>query len=464
MSLESGNLVPPVETSPWSARTVHSRKTWAEWLASVFEYFLPENCKQDAELTRRGRLLIHFGLQGALFGAIFAGFYTVIGHYWGTAIVITCSVVFAGIPNFLRRTADLDTAGHMLVGTMAAGFLALACVEGGVHGHALAWLASVPLCGLLLLGTRSAITWGGACLILGGFTVTLEALGFDFTPAYEARWHFLVDAAGNLGLIVFLFILGLIFELNRSRAHNRMRDSLDDLASSNERLTYLNNEKTEFLGMAAHDLKNPLTSVIGFAQLLAMDPNSRTSESGKIIERSGRRMLELIQDLLDANAIEEGRYGGQVERTNVSLLVADCVQRNHAAATRKEILVLVSIAGEVWAMADRKAASQILDNLISNALKFSAKGTCVHIQMITRDGQVIVGVQDEGPGISAADQKRLFQKYVRLAARPTGGESSTGLGLSIVKRLAEAMGGTVQCQSALGQGTTFTLHLRTAKS
>ena len=100
-----------------------------------------------------------------------------------------------------------------------------------------------------------------------------------------------------------------------------------------------------------------------------------------------------------------------------------------------------------------------MDNLVSNALKYSPPTSTVRLQIFAEAGCVVVSVQDEGPGINQEDQKKLFQKFTRLSARPTGGESSTGLGLSIVKRLAEAMSGAVQCQSALGFGATFTLRL-----
>jgi two-component system sensor histidine kinase/response regulator len=111
------------------------------------------------------------------------------------------------------------------------------------------------------------------------------------------------------------------------------------------------------------------------------------------------------------------------------------------------------------ARGDRAAILQILDNLISNALKYSPPKTTVHVHTLPEREHVVVSVRDEGPGINEEDQKKLFQKFSRLSARPTGGESSTGLGLAIVKRLAEAMSGTVQCHSVPGSGATFSLRL-----
>jgi signal transduction histidine kinase len=109
--------------------------------------------------------------------------------------------------------------------------------------------------------------------------------------------------------------------------------------------------------------------------------------------------------------------------------------------------------------ADEVATLQILDNLVSNALKYSQPTTVVEVTAAQENGWAIVMVKDQGPGLSEADQKMLFRKFTRLTAKPTHGESSNGLGLSIVKRLAEGMGGSIECRSVLGQGATFRLKL-----
>jgi signal transduction histidine kinase len=170
-------------------------------------------------------------------------------------------------------------------------------------------------------------------------------------------------------------------------------------------------------------------------------------------------MRDLITNLLDANAIEEGRFTSNLERCDLNALLAECVAHNSAAATRKEIALEIFPAAAAWARADRTATLQILDNFISNAVKYSPLKSTVRLRTATADGRVSVAIADQGPGLSAEDQKKLFRKFTRLTARPTGGESSNGLGLSIVKRLAEAMGGAVECQSALGAGATFIVHL-----
>jgi len=244
------------------------------------------------------------------------------------------------------------------------------------------------------------------------------------------------------------------------RAHMKMQAALAELAQSNERLVHLNNEKNEFLGIAAHDLKNPLTIILGSAQLagLADDPGETRQLLDNIAE-AAIRMNGLISDLLDVNAIEQGRFASTVEPCDLGQLVEQSVKNNLPAAGKKLIQIQMDLAPGLLASANAAATLQILDNLISNALKFSHSRTTVQVRTLAQANHVLVAVRDEGPGITAADQKKLFQKYTRLAARPTGGESSNGLGLAIVKRLAEAMAGSIECSSTPGAGATFTLRL-----
>ena len=422
--------------------------------------FLFGPCLSDPELWRRGRLISRFGFLGFLFGMIFALFYLLIGHRWGTLIVAVCSLGFVVTPFLMRATQSLNFAGNLLAAIMTAGFAALCCVEGGLSGHAIAWLAIVPLCAFLLAGRRAALWWLLICFVTASTVIALALGGISLPADYPARWQPVVSATGYLALIVFLFCLGMIFETGRERAFNKMQEALAKLEASNEQLILLNNEKNEFLGIAAHDLKNPLTTIILGAEMMqGSNPAAQHKTVIQGIIRAGTRMRDLISNLLDANAIEEGRFTSNLERCDLAALLAECAGHNSAAATRKEIQLEMVPSGEAWACADRAATLQILDNFVSNAIKYSPLKSTVRLRVMTAAGKASVVIADQGPGLSPEDQKRLFRKFTRLSAKPTGGESSNGLGLSIVKRLAEAMGGSVECQSQLGQGSTFILHL-----
>ena len=420
----------------------------------------PEEFLSDPERTRRAKLISRFGVLGSLFGLAYAVFYLLIGHKWGAFIIIVCSSCFAAAPFWMRRRKTIEPVGHFLSLALTCGFTALCFVEGGLHGHAIAWLVSVPLCAFLLLGQKAATQWAVLAFLAASLVVALELMGIRLPIKYDMRWHTVVSAAGYLGLIAFMFILAMIFEKGRVRALSNMQDALVKLAAANERLVHLNNEKNEFLGIAAHDLKNPLTVILGSVELVKMtdEPRQINKLLGNI-SGSANRMLDLITNLLDVNAIEQGKFTSNIEPCDIAALLQRSVENNQPAATRKSIAIRVGASEGLWAKADPAATLQILDNLISNALKYSPPNTTVYLHTLPEANYILVSVRDEGPGISEADQKKLFQKFTRLSARPTGGESSTGLGLAIVKRLAEAMSGTIQCYSAPGTGSNFTLRL-----
>jgi signal transduction histidine kinase len=445
---------------PQAGRFAAAVAKWGGRFMALVDRPIPPELSADPEHARRARLVTRFGVLGSLFGFVFAVFYLLIGHKWGTSIILLCSLGVAATPFLMTWKKSAELAGNFFALNLTLGFTGLCFVEGGLHGHAIAWLVSVPLCALLLAGRKSARRWALIVFAAAGLVAGLDLAGISLPLGYDPKWNSIVSAAGYLGLILFMFILGMVFEVGRARAFSKMQDALAELAATNEQLVHLNNEKNEFMGIAAHDLKNPLTVIVGSAELLTMskDPERTAKFTGTILA-AARRMRDLITNLLDANAIEQGKFIQRLERCDLRELVEQSVDHNQTSATKKNISIRVGLSEGLWAKADRAATLQILDNLISNALKYSPPNTTVHVHSLPEAEHVLITVRDEGPGISEADQKKLFQKFTRLSARPTGGESSTGLGLAIVKKLAEAMSGTVQCQSTLGTGATFILRL-----
>ena len=170
---------------------------------------IPAEFLADPERTRRAKLVSRFGLLGALFGLVYATFYMMIGHKWGVLIILVCSSCFAIAPFLMHRTKSIELAGNLLSLTLTAGFTALCFVEGGVQGHAIAWLVSVPLCALLLLGQRAATRWAVIAFLAATVVVTLNLTGVRLPVMFDAKWNPIVSAAGYLGLIAFMFFLGI---------------------------------------------------------------------------------------------------------------------------------------------------------------------------------------------------------------------------------------------------------------
>jgi two-component system, sensor histidine kinase and response regulator len=244
----------------------------------------------------------------------------------------------------------------------------------------------------------------------------------------------------------------------------RVRTHLE-LKHARERLRELNDEKNEFMGIVAHDLRSPLGTINGFAELILDDPQASrpdVEDSARRIRDTATRMAEMVQNLLDANRIERGEMELNLAPTDLGTVVAAVVEAQRPRALAKsQTLQFERQTGPVPAVIDPSVTVQVIENLVSNAVKYSPRGKNIVVRLKSAVDATRVEVQDEGPGLSAEDQKKLFGKFARLSAKPTGGEHSTGLGLSIVKRLLEAMNGRVWCESELGKGATFVVQFPT---
>ncbi len=229
-------------------------------------------------------------------------------------------------------------------------------------------------------------------------------------------------------------------------------------------LEELDREKNEVLGIAAHDLKNPLAHIIlttgTITRYYERMTDTELQRQMSSINAVAVRMTEIISNLLDVNAIERGALTLHPTHFDIVPKVNSLVEEYSAQANEKGISLHANFpTTPAIVFADKSATKQVLDNILSNAVKYSPLGKKVFIRVKTLTDVIRVEVQDEGEGISPGDMTKLFGKFARLSARPTGGEHSTGLGLSIVKKMVEAMNGRVWCESELGNGATFIVEL-----
>jgi signal transduction histidine kinase/Flp pilus assembly protein TadD len=243
------------------------------------------------------------------------------------------------------------------------------------------------------------------------------------------------------------------------------------LNDKNVQLISLDDEKNEFLGIAAHDLKNPLGSIKLLSEVLneygEVIKEQRVVEMSGLIKKSAEQMLEMTTNLLDINAIEQGKVHFDIHRLNLSQTLREIVQMNQYRADAKNISIEILLPNtSVYAFADENALMQIIENLLSNAVKYSPLGTSIKASVSAVSSALLpsetiarIAISDEGPGLTNEDKRKLFGKFARLSAQPTAGEHSTGLGLSIVKRMVEQMNGYVFCESQQGSGATFIVEL-----
>ncbi len=233
-----------------------------------------------------------------------------------------------------------------------------------------------------------------------------------------------------------------------------------ELEKANQKLIKLNKEKDEFIGIVAHDLRNPLSGIIGLCELAKTD--DEPFDKAPFIEDvrdCGDRMLELTEQLLEVSHIES--FHGAIEKKDVhwNLIVDDSVEHFSKQAALKKITIERDLEAteDLVTQSHQEWLQVCVNNLLSNAIKYTPPYGKVFIRTRIKDNQVEIEVKDTGPGISREDQAKMFGKFVRLSASPTGNESSTGLGLYIVKKMCERLGLDIKVNSELGFGTALIL-------
>lgn len=237
-----------------------------------------------------------------------------------------------------------------------------------------------------------------------------------------------------------------------------------ELARKNAELDAAVREKNQILGMAAHDLRNPLGVIVGMVDLLVEElGESLSAENRQLltgVAASADYMRGLVDDMLDYSKINAGRLELQLQPVDIAELIRDNLAFNSILANKKgSKLCFEGDARPLVLQIDSRRIQQVLNNLISNALKFSATGTTITVTVRRSGDEVTIAIADQGQGIAADERSKLFKPFSLTRTRSTANEKSTGLGLAIVRRIVEAHGGHIRLESQVGQGSTFFVSL-----
>ena len=358
--------------------------------------------------------------------------------------------VLRGVIALWAASAIVGLAVSWPAGQQVAAAAALALIVATLTAGIVAWRA----------GFRPALAYLAAAspfLVIG----TTFAVLFALDPANgdgALPWLQTAIVAEALGLALALVVRIRVLRSEREGAV--VAREVAEMASV--ALREASDMKTHLLGITAHDLRSPLTTIAGAAEMIEHETPGRRDlhDLSDLIRRGAGRMLALIDDLLVTAALDGGQVRLHRTRLDVTVLAHEVVlDYGQPAADKGQTLVLHPCDDAVEATLDAERIRAVLDNLVSNAVKYTPLGGRIDVTCQSTSGEVRIAVSDTGPGLSPDDLAGLFQRFRRLTATPTAGETSTGLGLAIAHEFAVLHGGRIDAESALGDGTTFTLVL-----
>lgn len=267
---------------------------------------------------------------------------------------------------------------------------------------------------------------------------------------------------GNAGILVGQHDLQEAEELHSTllKLNSELNTISRDLQKRTAQLEQANTLKNRFLGIAAHDLRNPLASIYAYIELLKDDlasvQGSTLAQPLQDIQSEVEYMLNLVSNLLDYSVIEQGHLELELQEIDLQQLLNQVVQLNSLLAQKREVTIRLEIRDDPgFVLLDLYRIRQVLNNLISNAVKFSPPGCTVLVTLLHDGETAIVSVQDQGAGIPADELGRLFTPFGKTHHKPVSGEKSTGLGLAICRNMVEAHNGRIWVENAVEGGACF---------
>ncbi|MCU0426124.1 MAG: sensor histidine kinase [Candidatus Kapabacteria bacterium] len=309
---------------------------------------------------------------------------------------------------------------------------------------------------------------GWSIFLLGASLRSLATIGVT-------RFSWMADHIPVMGVALETILLSLALADRISLLKQQQAEVLEraveartlELQKSNVALEEADRFKTQILSIAAHDLKNPLAQILGFTQLAEMhlekqEAVNTTNDLGELLHHvhySADRMLEFVNNILDSASMELGKIQIVYDAFSLSMMLNGVYENYVFAASQKQQKIMLEQEQDIFIEGDGERIQQVFDNLVSNAVKYSPQGKTIWLRMRILEEAVQVEVQDEGPGLNEEDKRKLYGFFQRLSAQPTGGESSNGVGLAIVKKIVELHKGRIWVESEPQRGAKFVVEL-----
>lgn len=264
-----------------------------------------------------------------------------------------------------------------------------------------------------------------------------------------------------LALIGILIAIAFVIKRNANR---RLKNINELIVQQNEKLAELNYEKNSLISIVSHDLSTPFTTIQVWGHVLRSEPGQLTEDQQKALSKiiqASNNGEEMIRRILDVERKDIGEHRMQLENFDLTLFAEEVIDSFRPMAARKAIHLHAEMPHRhLFLLSDKQLVARICENLLSNAIKYTPQGKNVWISICDEQDAISIKVRDEGVGIEKDELPFLFSKYSKISSRPTDGEASTGLGLSIVKRIVQEINGKIFCESEPGKGTLFTVVLK----
>ena len=435
-------------------------------LAALIDYFIHPDKKKDFDTYRRSRLFV----RASLLTSLFSNTYLWLSVYF--EFPIARDLMIFNVFGFLilaivcKARIPIKVLGHFYVLIGAVAVVLISYFSGGIWSSVYPWIISIPVLALLVVGRTAGIVWGILSFVAMVWMGLLELQGVELPTEYNVSMRSLWFVTVVPGLLLIIMVVSLVFETTQTKAlkdlqvkNTLLEQQKQTIGEQSKKLEKLIDDKDHIIRILAHDLKNPLANITTISNILKEEREvDQQKKFIAMIERVSGQAQNLVSNVLNMATMETGAIKLKPKKLSIKSVVKESIESLSEQARQKEITIDL-IGDDKTVYTDHTYLLLIFENLLSNALKFSEKGMKVEMEIRLDTDYVKVLVKDEGPGIQEDEEGQLFEQFSKLSARPTAEESSSGLGLSLVKRYTQQIGGRVWYDREESKGATFVVQL-----